>query len=246
MPSQSDRLPAPIWAALAECALLPIKPAHARTLAELLRCTPATDPARRFRVTVGHLCDRLDKSDSTVDRYLAALRADGWIEREQSTTQARRHGWRAAWTWLTAKALDALGLQRGSFPAHDTKPCSKGEAAWRRVRRIPQDLAALADKIGAARVCWLMAEARRVGRRVQDVMAGALQADSPAGFILRALRGKAGSAHAPAPGQGGAGPAPESRQDARAYLDAHEKAGTRTAAGRLAGLEMLRARFSRP
>lgn len=33
----------------------------------------------------------------------------------------------------------------------------------------------------------------------------------------------------------------DSRQDARAYLDAQQKAGARTEAGRLKGLEMLRA-----
>jgi hypothetical protein len=236
-------LPAAIGAALAECALLPLPPALRAALAELLRCVSATDPARPFRASVAHLMARMSRSRNTVSRYLAALVAAGLLERWQSTRGARRWGFRCAQMRLTPRALDLLGLQRAPSVQHVPNPVSQGNR-WTRVRRIPQDLAALADKIGAARVVWLMACCRAAGRRLQEFAAGALAADSPAGYVLHALRGRPGSARAPeppSPGSAAASGGGDSRQDAREYLDAQQKAGVRTAAGRLAGLAMLRA-----
>lgn len=170
--------------------LLPLPPAHRAALAELLRCVSATDPARPIRVSVAHLMQRMSRSRNTVSRYLAALTDAGLIERWQSVRGARRWGFRCAQMRLTASALDLLGLQRAPSAVCVPNPVSQGKAGFARVRRIPQDLADLAQRIGAPRVVWLMARCRAAGRRLQEFAAQALSTTSPAGFVLAALRGR--------------------------------------------------------
>jgi hypothetical protein len=211
MPNPAAGLPAAIGAALAECALLPLPPVLRAALAELLRCVSATDPGRPFRCSVAHLMTRMGRSRNTVGRYLAALVAAGLLERWQSKRGARRWGFRCSLMRLSTDALAALGLQRAPIPAPVPNQALPGNR-FTRLRRLPADLAPLAERIGAARVVWLMSECRRAGRRLQDLAAAALQADSPVGYVLRALRGAAQhSSPAPATGTANAGqstPAP--------------------------------------
>lgn len=190
MPNPAAGLPAAIGAALAECALLPLPPVLRAALAELLRCVSASDPGRPFRCSVAHLMTRMARSRNTIGRYLAALAGAGLIERWQSTRGARRWGFRCAQMRLTASALDLLGLQRAPSAAPVPNQASPGNR-FTRIRRLPADLAPLVQKLGERRVVWLMSECRRAGRRLQELAAGALQADSPVGFVLRALRGAA-------------------------------------------------------
>lgn len=180
-------LPARIQAALLLIPSLPLKPGPAMVLHWLVRCAHATTPWRRFRVGVDHVKKKVRKSKATTDRYLATLRREGWIIREQVTRGARRYGWQQAWTQLTDQALEALGLQRDSFPTPPPKPSLKGNR-FTRVRRIPADLQTLAARVGESRVVWLMSLARRAGRRLQEVAAAALTADNPVGFVMHAFR----------------------------------------------------------
>lgn len=231
--------PAAIADAIARVATLPdLIPAHARALCELLRCVSARDPARPLRVSVAHLCERMRRSRNTVGRYLAALESAGWIARHQVTRGARRWGWRVAVTRLTDAALQALGLvQRAPSVAPVSKPYGD-QAPPRRAHRLPADLRALGERIGAGRVVWLMARARAAGRRLQDVLTpDVLYAESPCGLLLRRLAGKRpenGSSR-PETSTGGA----ERRPAAEVF--AEQDAGARTIAGRLAGLAALRA-----
>jgi hypothetical protein len=215
-----------------------LHPIHRAALEELLRCVSASEPSRPFRISVASLMLKLSRSRNTVSRYLAALVSAGLLERWQPLAGSRRWGFRCSWMRLSTGALEALGLQRAPSAVPVSNQVSPGNR-WTRVRRIPQDLAALAGRIGAERVVWLMARCRAAGRRLQEFAAQALAADSPAGYVLHALRAPQSPPKLPQNSPNAT--CGDSRQDARAYLDAQQKAGARTEAARLAGLEMLRA-----
>lgn len=101
---------------------------------ELVRLVSAAEPAKPFHVRMNTLAATLDVTVRTVCRWREALEQAGWMGRHQDIS--RRRGAQVGATWLTQKALEALGLAptgAGAVP-----PSSASDMGVRRLKGTSQ------------------------------------------------------------------------------------------------------------
>ena len=171
-------------------------------LARVTRNVSVKEPHGSIRVSVNTLAAALHTCNKTVQRTFNALRAKGWITRDQVK---KRSGMQIADTWLTPKTLGLLGLTRPapsraasdnmsgasslSTMSEDSQQIpgpsvpEEGEKTEQPVQqKVPEDLALLQQvgmKPGA--IFKLMGEATKMGHRLGHIV-------KAAGPLIRAAK----------------------------------------------------------
>lgn len=173
-------------------------------LARFVRNVNLRNPHDSIRVAVSTLAAALHTSDKTIQRTCASLRAKGWITRDQIK---KREGMEIADTWLTARALDLLGLvdRKPSRAASDKMADASSLSTMsedsqqipgafeKKEGKIPEDLRLL-EQIGLkpGAVFKLMGEARKMGHRLGHIVRAAAPliqaAKYPFGYLLKLIR----------------------------------------------------------
>ncbi len=121
-------------------------------LCEILRAVPQHRPAQPFSIRRSSLEDRLGISSATATRWLARLRDQGWIEREQVLSRA--HGFQVSTMKLTDEAIQSLALRQAASLFLRESPVSHPEESSEQssTKRQSADAGALdgsAEEVGS-------------------------------------------------------------------------------------------------
>jgi hypothetical protein len=156
-------------------------------LARITRNVSAQDPTASIRVAVSTLAVALQTCNKTIQRTFGSLSDKGWIRRDQVK---KRSGMQIADTWLTLKALEALGLvkqatsraasdnmsgaSRLSTMSKDSQQIPGPSVPEAEEKPLPEDLQLL-EKVGLKRgaIYKLMSEATKAGHRLGNIVQGA-------------------------------------------------------------------------
>ena len=168
-------------------------------LARVTRNVSIKEPHGSIRVSVNTLAAALHTCNRTVQRTFNALRAKGWITRDQVK---KRSGMQIADTWLTPKTLGLLGLtvRPSSRAASDNMSGASSLSTMsedsqqipghvEQKKSIPEDLALL-EQVGLkpGAIFKLMGEATKMGHRLGQIVRAAAPLIRSAKFPFGYLR----------------------------------------------------------